>query len=601
MAKRGNYGKWSQDDLQRAVDAYRNGDFGLNECGRIYGVPKGTIKRHADGKNSVANEIKLLGRQPTFDHEMQEVLRNHLLMFEQMFYGFTILEFRKLAFEVAEKYGLPHSFNKEKKCAGKKWYYNFMRNNPQLSLRRPEATSLARVKGFNKDNVMHFFDILEKTVKDNNINANTIFNVDESGYSTVQKHMQKVIAKKGKKQVGGVTSGERGINTTMVCAVSASGIYVPPMIIFKRKIWLEDLRFGAPLGSIVKISDSGYINSDLFFEWLRHFHSFVSSTKTNKVLLLLDGHTTHCKNLEALEYARENGIILLQLPGHTSHRLQPLDVAFFGPLQKYFVQAQDAFLREYKADKVTQLQVSKLLNEAYGKAATVGNAASSFRASGCWPVNRNVFRDCDFAGASALQPENQILPPSEVSEPQTPEPGTSKTHNYIQNISKNTSSTSSELDDTDEDSDYEPASKKVSFRETLLKVSPLPKRNLFQAVSRGRGQGRGRGCGAQKAVVITSSPYKLALEEKKTMAKEKEERKRERIEKRSEKLNKNTGVVKKVGRGNIKKETSWYCYICDEASHEDMIQCIKCHTWVHTICAGVKKGIKQYFCSSCHE
>lgn len=143
----------------------------------------------------------------------------------------------------------------------------------------------------------------------------------------------------------------------MVCAASASGIYIPPMIIFKRKIWVEDLRFGAPLGSVVRISDSGYINSNLFLEWLVHFHSFVGSTKTNKVLLLLDGHTTHCKNLEALEYARKNGIILLQLPGHTSHRLQPLDVAFFSPLQTYFVQAQDAFLRECKADKVTQLQI----------------------------------------------------------------------------------------------------------------------------------------------------------------------------------------------------------------------------------------------------
>lgn len=58
MAKRGNYGKLTQVDLHRAVAAYRNGDFGLNECMRIYGVPKGTIKRHADGKNAVANEVK---------------------------------------------------------------------------------------------------------------------------------------------------------------------------------------------------------------------------------------------------------------------------------------------------------------------------------------------------------------------------------------------------------------------------------------------------------------------------------------------------------------------------------------------------------------
>lgn len=46
-----------------------------------------------------------------------------------------------------------------------------MRRNPQLSLRMPETTSVARIKGFNKENVMHFFDILEKTVCDFNIKS----------------------------------------------------------------------------------------------------------------------------------------------------------------------------------------------------------------------------------------------------------------------------------------------------------------------------------------------------------------------------------------------------------------------------------------------
>jgi hypothetical protein len=34
-----------------AVAAYRNGDCGLNECSRVYGVPKATIRRHAMKKN----------------------------------------------------------------------------------------------------------------------------------------------------------------------------------------------------------------------------------------------------------------------------------------------------------------------------------------------------------------------------------------------------------------------------------------------------------------------------------------------------------------------------------------------------------------------
>lgn len=281
MEKR-KYGQWSEENLQQAIAAYKNGDYGLNECSRVYGVPKATLKRHADKKN------------------------------------LTITVVRKLAYDVTEKHSLPHSFNKDKKMAGKKWFYNFMERNPRLSLRKPDNTSIARAKGFNRENVNHFFDIFEKVMDEEKFEPDSIFNVDESGFSTVQKRPQKIVGLKGKRQVGTITSGERGVNTTMVVCVNAAGVYVPPMTIFKRKKWNDDLKVGAPSGSLVTISDTGYINSELFLEWLRHFASHINVSKNKKVLLLLDGHTTHSKNLEAVEFAREHGIILLQLPGHTT-------------------------------------------------------------------------------------------------------------------------------------------------------------------------------------------------------------------------------------------------------------------------------------------
>lgn len=127
------------------------------------------------------------------------------------------------------------------------------------------------------------------------LDGTKIFNVDESGFNPVQKKPQKVISKKGKNQIGSLTSGERGVNTTIVCCVGASGNYVPPMIIFKRKKMVKELTIGAPSGSKIQVSDSGYINTELFLEWLQHFHKHVKSSKEDPVLLLLDGHATHSK------------------------------------------------------------------------------------------------------------------------------------------------------------------------------------------------------------------------------------------------------------------------------------------------------------------
>jgi len=44
-----------------------------------------------------------------------------------------------------------------------------------------------------------------------------------------------VLAQHGDKQVGKITSAEKGETTTVVCAVSASDIYVPPMLVLRGK------------------------------------------------------------------------------------------------------------------------------------------------------------------------------------------------------------------------------------------------------------------------------------------------------------------------------------------------------------------------------
>lgn len=43
---------------------------------------------------------------------------------------------------------------------------------------------------------------------------------------------------------------------------------------------------------------------------MRHSVVFVNAPVTSKVILILDGHFRH-KNIEALEYAKANGIIML--------------------------------------------------------------------------------------------------------------------------------------------------------------------------------------------------------------------------------------------------------------------------------------------------
>ncbi|KAK9517519.1 hypothetical protein VZT92_022885 [Zoarces viviparus] len=53
------------------------------------------------------------------------------------------------------------------------------------------------------------------------------------------------------------------------------------------------------------------------------------------LLLIMDAHQSHL-DPELVRAAQREGVILLCLPPHTSHILQPLDMSFFGPLKADF-------------------------------------------------------------------------------------------------------------------------------------------------------------------------------------------------------------------------------------------------------------------------
>ena len=137
-----------------------------------------------------------------------------------------------------------------------------------------------------------------------------------------------VVAMRGRKQVGSLTSAERGQLCTVEICMSAAGQFIPPLIIFPRVRRKHELMESTPPGSTYHCHPSGWMQKRNFHGMVSCFLQHSASSANNPSLLILDGHATHTKNLEGIDLARENGVTLLVLPPHCSHRLQPLDVAF---------------------------------------------------------------------------------------------------------------------------------------------------------------------------------------------------------------------------------------------------------------------------------
>lgn len=168
--------------------------------------------------------------------------------------------------------------------AGKHWLYKFLGRNRALSLRNPEATSKARAKGFNRDAVKIFFDLLSSLYNKYKFAPNDIYNVDETGILTVPNKQSKVLALRGKKQVGSLTSAERGVLVTIETCISESGNYLPPMFVFPRQRENPRLMDDAPPGSFAVYHKSGWINKNSFIVWFKRFVEIAKPSQDRPVL-----------------------------------------------------------------------------------------------------------------------------------------------------------------------------------------------------------------------------------------------------------------------------------------------------------------------------
>ena len=308
------------------------------------------------------------------------------------------------AFEISKALNIKTPFSNGK--AGRYWFDGFLKRNSDIVLQKGENLSYGRLMRFNKETVNHFFELLGSTYDKIFLKPQQIYNVDESGLQLTFSGQDKVLALKGSKRVHVATHGEQGETVTVVACTNATGTtWIPPMILYKGVYEKKEFGDDLPTGSTFYMTPKGYIMTEVFYKFLRHFNQYRSS---GNCLLILDGHGSHLDE-STLTVAEELGITILCLPAHCSHELQPLDKSFFKPLKVYWNQALDTFRRKHPERSIGKLQFPKLFSEAWYRAATPANAVSGFRASGIYPFNPNIFPETAFA-------------PSPVSE--RPNPGT---------------------------------------------------------------------------------------------------------------------------------------------------------------------------------
>ena len=305
----------------------------------------------------------------------------------------TSQELRTVACTVQQQDKGPDHPVQEKTMLSYKWERGFLNRHPQLKKATPRNLSVHRAMCTSKAVVDKFFRQYSHLRQHHNITKSCLWNLDETGVDNIPV-VTTVIGLEGVKTQM-IVSGDRGNRTSIVVLISADGGHFPPMIIHKGENVQPSWYTYAQDDHFVRCSVNGYISKELFSEymdlWLDHLEE--SGRLTEQHLLLVDGHSTHTYNHQAMFALREAGVKCMLLPAHTSHTLQPLDKMPFASFKHWWKVHLHHYNRQNSGVALNKENFCQVFNIAFWKAMKRENVRAGFRVTGLEPINRARITD----------------------------------------------------------------------------------------------------------------------------------------------------------------------------------------------------------------
>lgn len=132
-------------------------------------------------------------------------------------------------------------------------------------------------------------------------------------------------------------------------------------------------------GTLYGCSDNGWMTTDVFGEWFKHFCRVVTD---RPLLLLFDGHLSHVSASLILK-AMEEDVTIMKFPPHVTDLLQPLDVACFGPLKREWERVLNEWCVSYGGKRpLRKADFVEKLGQCWQTALTEDNIKAGFRRTG---------------------------------------------------------------------------------------------------------------------------------------------------------------------------------------------------------------------------
>ena len=371
--------QYTEADIENALADIQNG-VPKSTAAMRHGIPRTTLRGRISGSRHHKIAYNNMQRLSIVQ---EENLARWVLRQEALNYAPTHAQVRAIATGVLKQAG-------DFEPLGKKWTAHFLNRHPELKTKLGRRTDWERVNAATPENITRLFDLYETVSW---IPPQRRYNADEGGIMEGQGINGLVIGSSEQNpNAVPVKTTNAHTWTSIVECVSAVGVALDPLIIFKAKSiqdqWFKREFLAQHPKWEVTFSENGWTSNDIAIEWLEKV--FVPQTQSenldNARLLIVDGHGSHTSD-KFMTTCYLNNVYLLFLPAHTSHVLQPLDLGCFSSLKTAYRKQIGDF--NTLTDE-TRIGKARFL-EFYSKARQIGlskvNIQSGWRATGLYPKN----------------------------------------------------------------------------------------------------------------------------------------------------------------------------------------------------------------------
>lgn len=332
----------------------------------------------------------------------------------------------------------------------KGWFARWVKARPLLHEIITTPLNHSRKAAVNPDEIAEWFEKLRVVMEEYGITPRDIQNMDETGFMVGMLKSCTVLVPQDIKKCYVRDPGAREMVTCVEC-VSAAGEHIPSTIIAKgstlpRRQFTDAHKQGHDANTKWCTTDSGFINEEKALLQLDHFDELTKRHQQGVYrLLLLDGHASHTRPTFVRKCWDKKIIPFCLLP-HSTHLLQPLDVAIFGPYKHYHNQRTEKAVRAgiYNWGKDDFLAAQPGIKKEAFKKSTI---MSSYKHTGIWPLDpKRVLENLK----SWCEEDNHMTPEQAVHrmqekwlpiDPYTPQGSL----NGVPNLAKNNAQVASDL------------------------------------------------------------------------------------------------------------------------------------------------------------